>query len=261
MNYLFKDFVDLIQKGEDIGKEEYHKASGKMPFSYVAGSKYDVWMAEINIFNERYLKKHPAYKSISTFYRQRDNNPNAYEKMLAQLRAVSEDEEYWKSLQNEISSKSIKRKTAMAEGNRVFIVHGHDETAKQTVARFLEKCGFEAIILHEQVDGSKTIIEKIEYYTDVVFAIILYTPCDIGRAKEEKKGRKRARQNVVFEHGYLIGKLGRNRVCALVKDDVEIPGDISGVVYKTMDGAGAWKTEILKEMRDIGIAVDASKLL
>ena len=80
MNYVFKDFVDLIQKGEDIGKEEYHKASGKMPFSYVAGSKYDVWMAEINIFNERYLKKHPVYKSISTFYRQRDNNPNAYEK-------------------------------------------------------------------------------------------------------------------------------------------------------------------------------------
>ena len=100
-----------------------------------------------------------------------------------------------------------------------------------------------------------------ECYTDVVFAIILYTPCDIGRAKEEKKGKARARQNVVFEHGYLIGKLGRNRVCALVKDGVEPPGDISGVVYKNMDSAGAWKTGILKEMKDIGIAVDASKLL
>jgi len=95
----------------------------------------------------------------------------------------------------------------------------------------------------------------------VVFAIILYTPCDIGRAKEEKKGRARARQNVVFEHGYLIGKLGRNRVCALVKDGVETPRDISGVIYKSMDFAGAWKTGILKEMKNIGIAVDASKLL
>lgn len=149
----------------------------------------------------------------------------------------------------------------MAENNKVFIVHGHDESAKQTVARFLEKCGLEAIILHEQVDGDRTIIEKIECYTDVAFAIILYTPCDIGRAKEGKKGRTRARQNVVFEHGYLIGKLGRNRVCALVKQGVETPSDISGVVYKNMDSAGAWKTEILKEMKSAGIVVNAEILL
>ena len=154
-----------------------------------------------------------------------------------------------------------KGESIMIKKRKVFIVHGHDESAKQTVARFLEKCGFEAVILHEQVDGGRTIIEKIEYYTDVIFAIVLYTPCDIGRAKEEKKGRARARQNVVFEHGYLIGKLGRNRVCALIKDEVETPGDISGVIYKNMDSAGAWKTEILKEMKDIGIAIDASKLL
>lgn len=145
--------------------------------------------------------------------------------------------------------------------NKVFIVHGHDEGAKQTVARFLEQCDFDAIILHEQADGGRTIIEKIEHYTDVVFAIVLYTPCDIGRAKEEKKGKSRARQNVVFEHGYLIAKLGRNRVCALVKEGIETPGDISGVVYKYMDSAGAWKTGILKEMKNVGISVDASKLL
>lgn len=145
--------------------------------------------------------------------------------------------------------------------NRVFVGHGHDEGAKQTVARFLEKCGFEAIILNEQGDGGRTIIEKIERYTDVAFAIILYTPCDIGRGKEEKKSRARARQNVVFEHGYLIGKLGRERVCALVQQGVQTPGDIEGVVYKSMDLAGAWKTEILKEMQSVGVAVDASKLL
>lgn len=101
--------------------------------------------------------------------------------------------------------------------NRVFIVHGHDEGEKQTVARFLEQCGFAAVILHEQADGGRTIIEKIEQYADVVFAIVLYTPCDIGRGKNEKRGTPRARQNVVFEHGYLIAKLGRERVCVLVK--------------------------------------------
>lgn len=151
--------------------------------------------------------------------------------------------------------------SAMKDNRKVFIVHGHDESAKEMVARFLEQFDFEAIILHEQADGGKTIIEKIECYTDVVFAIILYTPCDIGHAKEDKRGKPRARQNVVFEHGYLIGKLGRERVCALVKEKVETPGDISGVVYKQMDPAGAWKTEILREMKNAGIAVNADKLL
>lgn len=145
--------------------------------------------------------------------------------------------------------------------NRVFIVHGHDEGAKQTVARFLEQCGFVVVILHEQADGGRTIIEKIEQYADVVFAIVLYTPCDIGREKNEKRGTPRARQNVVFEHGYLIAKLGRERVCALVKQGVQTPGDIAGVVYKPMDSAGAWKTEILREMKSAGVVVDASKLL
>lgn len=145
--------------------------------------------------------------------------------------------------------------------NKVFVVHGHDEGAKQTVARFLEQCDFETVILNEQADNGKTIIEKIEQYTDVVFAIILYTPCDVGRDKNIKKTKPRARQNVVFEHGYLMGKLGRERVCALVKQGVETPGDISGVVYKVMDLAGAWKTEVLREMKNVGIAVDASKLL
>ena len=145
--------------------------------------------------------------------------------------------------------------------NRVFIVHGHDEGAKQTVARFLEQCGFVAVILHEQADGGRTIIEKIEQNADVIFAIVLYTPCDIGREKNEKRGMPRARQNVVFEHGYLIGKLGRERVCALVKQGVQTPGDIAGVVYKSMDPDGAWKTEILREMKSAGVVVDASKLL
>lgn len=145
--------------------------------------------------------------------------------------------------------------------NMVFVVHGHDEGAKQTVARFLEQCGFVAVILHEQADGGRTIIEKIEQYADVVFAIVLYTPCDIGREKNEKRGTPRSRQNVVFEHGYLIAKLGRERVCALVKQGVQTPGDIAGVVYKPMDSAGAWKTEILREMKSAGVVVDASKLL
>ena len=258
-NHIKGKLQKLLERGRQIGSEEYHAATGGFPYSYVGGPKYDVWMADINIVNERHLKIHPAYESIHTSYNQRADNPAAYENMMAQLKVVIDDDEFWETLNNNTSDG--KEKEEMSTSNKVFIVHGHDEAAKQSVARFLEKCGFEAVILHEQADGGRTIIEKIQHYTDVAFAIVLYTPCDFGRAKEEKAEKSRARQNVVFEHGYLIGRLGRDKVCALVKEGVETPGDISGVVYKFMDAAGAWKMEILKEMKNAGIAVDASKLL
>lgn len=143
----------------------------------------------------------------------------------------------------------------------VFIVHGRDELAKNEVARFVEKLGFKAIILHEQENLGMTIIEKIEYFTNVDFGIVLYTPCDIGSIKEEQKFQPRARQNVVFEHGFLIGKLGRSKVCALVKDDVEIPNDISGLVYVTMDKNKAWELAIAKEMKKIGYKIDLNTLI
>lgn len=149
----------------------------------------------------------------------------------------------------------------MNRKNKIFIVHGHDNEAKLEMARTLEKGGFEAVILHEQASYGETIIEKIETYTDVAFAVVLYTPCDMGRSKDAPVSdeKKRARQNVVFEHGYLIGKLGRNRVCALVKGDIEIPGDISGVIYITMDNAGAWKMALASEMKHAGLQVDMNK--
>ena len=155
----------------------------------------------------------------------------------------------------ESESHTIERKTM---SNKVFIVHGHDNAAIQEMARTLERGGFEAIILHEQPDSGLTIIEKIERYADVDFAVVLYTECDLGRAKEmdQKDEKYRARQNVVFEHGYLIGKLGRDHVCALVKGNVETPGDISGVVYVSMDSAGAWKMQLGKNMKAVGLPVD-----
>lgn len=162
------------------------------------------------------------------------------------------------------SSKTIlKEETQVMKSNKVFIVHGHDDAAKIEMARTLEKAGLEAVILHEQADVGMTIIEKIEKYTDVAFAVILYTECDKGRAKEQdvNEEKYRARQNVVFEHGYLIGKLGRTHVSAFVKGDVETPGDISGVVYTKMDSAGAWKQTLARNMMATGMTVDVAKMV
>lgn len=144
--------------------------------------------------------------------------------------------------------------------SKVFIVHGHDELIKTQAARFLEKLGFEAIILHEQASRGMTIIEKIEAYTDVGFAIVLYTPDDLGNAKgiAEKELNERARQNVVFEHGYLIARLGRERVVPLISGRIEKPSDISGVVYIEDSN---WQVEIAKEMKGAGFEIDFNRLL
>lgn len=144
---------------------------------------------------------------------------------------------------------------------QVFIVHGHDGEAKERTARFVEKLGFKAIILHEQANRGRTIIEKIEKYSNVGFAIVLYTPDDLGNVKADaEKGeiKPRARQNVVFEHGYLIGKLGRESVVPLVAGNIELPNDISGMVYISDKD---WQVDIAKEMKDAGYDIDFNKVL
>ena len=145
--------------------------------------------------------------------------------------------------------------------SKVFIVHGHAGEAKEAVARFVENLGFEAIILHEQASSGNTIIEKIEANSNVGFAIVLYTPCDLGASKEEKDQLKpRARQNVIFEHGYIIGKIGRKNVCHLFKSGVETPSDIDGLIYAQMDEGGGWKLAVAKEMKKSGYDVDLNKI-
>ncbi len=159
------------------------------------------------------------------------------------------------------TTKVTKLKSETLDLTKVFIVHGRDDLAKTEAARFIEKLGLSAIILHEQVSSGKTIIEKIEAHTNVGFAIVLYTPCDSGGLVGVKDQNLRARQNVVFEHGYLIGKLGRHNVCALVKGNVETPNDISGVVYVPLDDFGAWNLAVAKELRDAGYTFDMNKIL
>jgi predicted nucleotide-binding protein len=144
--------------------------------------------------------------------------------------------------------------------SKVFIVHGHDELLKTEVARFIEKLNIEAIILHEQASSGKTIIEKIEEYSNVGFGIVLYSPCDVGGVNQKTPDlRFRARQNVVFEHGYLIGKIGRSNVCALLKGDIEKPNDISGVVYISIENE--WKLSLAKELRNSGYEIDMNLVI
>ena len=152
--------------------------------------------------------------------------------------------------------------TAAKPSNEIFIVHGHDGQIKAEVARTLEKLSLTPIILHEQANSGKTIIEKFEYNADRAgFAIIILTADDMGYAKnEDDKVKPRARQNVILELGYFTGKLGRDRVFMLYDKDVELPSDYIGVVYTPLDDAGAWKHLLCKELKNAGYNIDANKL-
>lgn len=142
--------------------------------------------------------------------------------------------------------------SAQVASKEVFVVHGHDDEAKNEVRAYLEGLGLIPIILHMQASSGMTIIEKIDHYSNVGHAVVLYTECDLGAKRNSANFSWRARQNVVFEHGYLIGKLGRSRVTALVKGNVEVPNDVSGVVYVPMGASDQWKTGLLNELKATG---------
>jgi len=145
--------------------------------------------------------------------------------------------------------------------NEIFVVHGRDAAAKNDVARFIEKAGLTPVILHEQSNSGRTIIEKFEKYGGAAgFAVVILTPDDVGGPDAEHL-QLRARQNVVGEMFWFAGKAGRERVCALKKGDLEMPSDFAGVVYTEMDDLGAWKTELLKELRAAGYKIDWEKAL
>lgn len=141
--------------------------------------------------------------------------------------------------------------------SKVFVVHGHDEALKQSVARLIEKQDIKPIILHEQPNKGATIIEKFENNSGVGAAICLFTSDDFGRAKNEKQERPRARQNVVFEAGFFMGKLGRDHVILLAERGVDIPSDLKGVVYTDVS---SWQLDVLRELRAMGFSIDYNRL-
>jgi len=146
---------------------------------------------------------------------------------------------------------------------KIFVVHGHDKIVTQKCARYLERFGLQPIILDEQPSGGRTIIEKFEAHSDVGFAVVLLTADDRGTAKASAPGdlKSRARQNVILELGFFLGRLGRQRVCALYENGVEIPSDYHGVVYIPLDKEEAWCLKLGKELQAAGIKVDLNKTL
>lgn len=238
-----QDFYSWSDYNSEYLKQAFNKENNEYRKSYNdAGSFFGVISGGTSLAQELIDFKEKIDKKVSN---------------LKRLRAKTD-------LLKSSSVEAVVSKTDVVklDKSQVFIVHGHDEEAKSKTARFIEKLGLKPIILHEQASSSKTVIEKIETYSNVGFGIVLYTPCDIGAKDEENPNLKnRARQNVVFEHGFLIGKIGRQNVCALVKGEIETPNDISGVVYVKMDIDDAWHLKIARELKNSGYEIDMNKVI
>ena len=164
------------------------------------------------------------------------------------------------------STEAIPDHASQASKNirEVFVVHGHDEEMKQSVARVLEKLDLRPIILHEKPDQGRTVIEKFIEHSQVQFAVVLFSPDDMGHSKTASPdtAKHRARQNVVLELGFFLGKLGRDSVVVLYKKvpNFEMPTDYSGVLFKAYEGNG-WQFELVRELNAKGFKVDANKLI
>jgi predicted nucleotide-binding protein len=144
---------------------------------------------------------------------------------------------------------------------RVFVVHGRNDELREQVARLLGKLGLEPIILHEQPNRGRTILEKFVDYSDVGFAVVILTGDDSCKLRDDSgPATSRARQNVIFELGFFIGKLGREYVAALYEEGVELPSDYQGILFTPLDDAGAWKYIIARELKDAGLTVDLNRV-
>lgn len=210
----------------------------------------------------------PEFDSLITFYSEpslqaiKSHYGEWLDKAVKQISALKELFEERIADAEALSASSVLQPSPYLNTGKVFIVHGHDHGVKETVARFIEKLGLEPVILHEQPNENRTVIEKLEDHSEADFAIVLFTPDDIGYpAKRPEEAKPRARQNVVLELGYFMGKLGRKRVALLqVGDDIEIPSDYSGVLYLPYDDIGAWKFQLAREMKARGMDVDMNRV-
>lgn len=257
--------ADRIEKGQaiiqiPIGSEAALK---QVRGDYYTWSDYNGELLKHLFSNESMAEEYYDHFAIGvtgkSFQEEVDDFHSDVESKIRRLQSISERLELIPLADAVKAPVDIPAVAAAPTNTKVFIVHGHDEAARETMARFIEKLGLDPIILHEQASGGRTIIEKLEHYGNVGYAIVLLTPDDEGKAKKEGEVRDRARQNVILELGYFIGYLGRRRVCALHRGSVEIPTDYLGVLFVQLDEGGGWQLRLARELKAAGYNIDMNR--
>ncbi|MDD4438242.1 MAG: nucleotide-binding protein [Tissierellia bacterium] len=269
-----KEFKDTIERRIQIGEEILQKEIKTQVDFDQNKEDYNAW----DDYNSEYLKQSfnneyneykDRYDKCASFVgfttrpqTPRDKLDNFKERVNIKLSNLKKLQGKAELLKCSIDSKEEMPSPQMiTESNNIFIVHGHDDRTKLDVARTIEKIGLKPIILSEQPNQGQTIIEKFELHSDVGFAVVLLTADDLGKVKTDEDEKYRARQNVILEMGYFIGKLGRDKVFPLYESGVELPSDLHGVLYNPLDESGGWKFKLAKELNAAGYNVDANKIL
>lgn len=193
-------------------------------------------------------------------------NSGYYYKKLKEITEIRDDLESWESysdhkthiaLQRQIYQLSYK---IIHENKKIFIVHGRNENIRDKVSSFLGRLKLDYVILEQEFNGGRTIIEKfLKSSDDCEYAIILFSADDIGKLKNSNSEFKfRPRQNVILELGFFLNKLGRENITILHDDEnkIEKPSDFNGIVYEPFDKNGAWKSKLIKEFKHANIYID-----
>jgi len=162
-------------------------------------------------------------------------------------------------LREEPPSTTLLNQNQFLAGNSL-LIHGRDEAAKESLSKFIERLGLRAVIFHEQAEGGKGTIEKFGQLSHIDFAIFLFTNGDIAPPRDKpREGQTRISQDMIFEFGYLVGKIGQRRVCVLYKEGVEIPLSYPGIASIPIDSRGVWRLLVAKEIKEAGIEIDLNK--
>lgn len=253
----------------------YPNRTGKVQYEENALKEWNAQYMQWNDYNEEYLKSCfdcPNNVYLKEYQQQvvwgcsgdilKDEKDNM-QRQISKLESFCNKCNLFKMADN-IANNNVPNNIAIVNNRNIFIVHGHNAEMKQHVARIIGVLGLNPVILHEQPDGGMTIIEKLEHYgKEASFAVILLTADDVFQSKDDKDKIitvKRARQNVVFEMGYFMAKLGRSRVFVMRDEESEKVGDIEGVLYTPTDSTG-WIMKMVKELQTAGFNVDANKAL
>jgi predicted nucleotide-binding protein len=145
--------------------------------------------------------------------------------------------------------------------NNIFIVHGRNDGVKDKVANFISELGIEPIIFNEQINREQTLLEKFEEYSDIEAAIIIFTNEDIGDYNDNSEYEKKVRQNMIFETGYFLGKLGKKDIIVIAEQNVMLPSFLEGYPCFKMDSEEKWKTDIAKKLKSMKrFSIDMSGL-
>jgi len=261
-NYMKKDnskFIELIDRYEALLKRATFENRYKDDYDTL---KIEAEIFIASIFGEEELKRYRGLPKIKGVIL---GQPINYEEELKEYKnEISKIISKLKGYNNIYNDLNMKTKNKEENFDKIFIVHGHNETMKQSIARLIEKQKIESVILHEKPNKGKTIIEKFELNADVGSAVVIFSGDDYGYEKniDKDKAILRPRQNVIFEMGYFIGKLGREKVICIFEEniDIDVLSDYKGIIYIPYDTKGVWKYSLGKELKEIGFNFDLNKI-